>query len=369
MEKFERKKIDKPKPEKKHEVKHEVKQEARQELQVKKSPEKKSEIAEGLDKSKECFQGALKNMYGLSCYIDSVLMILFTVLHKFTEKYIEKPNFKRNDVCSNNPQDDYKIRENIRKEFINLFNQVKGLKSDQITCVNFSRLTEECQNPVFERFNISPSGNMRDASEFLSFISTVFELDRLLKYTETKTISKLSGKTEVVTDVIETNPIWVIYPDQINKFDNTEDMLSYDTLIVPDSGDTLTITEKKEIKHTVDILFIDIRRLSLKSGASMYDLNNPNNTVFNTKIIYPTDIIDINNQRLVLVACVVFNNRHYTSFLRCNDKWYHYDDTMSPKINLYASDWDEFVTKNSYFVPKQTTMFVYADTSYFSEWN
>jgi ubiquitin C-terminal hydrolase len=67
----------------------------------------------------ECVQITPLKNFANSCYMDSVLMILFTVLEEFTFNEIIRKDFGevRQPTCDANPAKDKNVREDIRDAF------------------------------------------------------------------------------------------------------------------------------------------------------------------------------------------------------------------------------------------------------------
>ena len=48
--------------------------------------------------------------------------------------------------------------------------------------------------------------------------------------------------------------------------------------------------------------------------------------------VYFPESISLNDKNLELYSIVMYNNMHYTSYIRVGDEWFYYDDIRNPQI-------------------------------------
>lgn len=266
--------------------------------------------------------GHLQN-FEQSCYMDSVLFSLLAVPNVFVEKMLRKKLGKL-DGCN------IELRTKIQQEMREIKKSI--IKGEQTKCVDFRKLLANCQVKGFEDFS---KDEPRDADEFLKFIFRILEVEnnttKRLVY-GTNTLGNISSKDlTLTTKTIDktASPVFDIDYYSIKKGTTQEflkiidDSGELDTTFESDDGDSYKRRIQITQAYSYDYLVLNFQRLGTK---------------FNNQPIIPSpDIILGNGKSLSLNAIVVWEWGHYTSFIKCDNEWWFFNDigTKVSKIGSY----------------------------------
>ena len=86
------------------------------------------------------------------------------------------------------------------------------------------------------------------------------------------------------------------------------------------------------------------------------DVDTLKETFYKTKII-PLKVIKLGDKKLKLFAIIVFENKHYSCYFLCSEKWYYYDDSSVPKIKFVGDHID--LLKHKPLPTKNGTLYFY----------
>lgn len=276
--------------------------------------------------------GGMKNI-SASCYLDSIFMSLFFIPNKFinnTILYSDLTNSINN--CSIPVQEELNnIVENIRNNTI-------------ANCRIIRNIFKLC--PHIDEFH---KGGSKDAIEFLSYILDMFPA--------TNSATKII--TNYVTNNLSSNNISEFITTNINKDNNASIVQFVDSFRLNNSDNLLDIRNFLELEQDTILdeenLFEYInngklelykRRLEVikfvDSEYLIFALQrlDPIEEKFINKNIIPTKFITLDSGRQLCLNAVVVHHgtfAHYTCYLLCNDKWYHYDDLNPSKLKLVGS--------------------------------
>lgn len=290
------------------------------------------------------------------CYIDSVIVSLFITNIKFIEDVIINKEIKprkRNFICVPSSYDDrsleeksyidFEIRRKIQNKLRLLYNYIRNKNSSKVdlTCNELRHTISLC--PTDDTYYLKIMG---DSSDFLKYILSLFETNvlRIQKtfYGTNNTEAIKPKNLKKIYDYVENESIIQnIDIDKLNlnprknykisKFlDYHEDLLD----------DNLKDKKIKNFERTIiSKKIIDSPMIIFNFYRLFEDVDTLKETFYKTKII-PSKIIklDKNEKQFKLVSIIVFENKHYTCYFLCNEKWYYYDDSAVKKI-IFIGDY------------------------------
>lgn len=262
--------------------------------------------------------------YNNSCYIDSVLISLFTpnnngnVLREILLHSIENDN--RSNICCSDLNLSKQSRKLIQKELSYLFLSINKKGDYNIKNIsNLRKLFKNCKH--IEDYS---NNRMKDPAEFISYIFDLFNVCAI--------------KKQLVYGII--NPKEVKLIDK--SIDNNASVVITHILNSPISLEKL-VEQNETNKITFnrgDDNFIGTLTMINLIKAPFIVFHIQRNTIYNSfnlnKVTSP-DIINIGKTNYKLSAVIVFNSNHYTAFFRKSSNWYYYDD-MSPNVMIKSDD-------------------------------
>ena len=289
------------------------------------------------------YQICKKNIKGLSwtnnsCYLDSVLMSLMSIDTNFFNRFIKKSD------------NDDEIQQTIKKELRSI---KKNIDKDN----DISDLRKILKNSEYAKHNFH-KGNMGECFEFVNVLLNILDINNIA----TKEI-KVYGSNDVVTKNPSDMTITSTFTDE---HASVVQFIPYYTINdVYDGYESRNFIDYREDSGPLDDdnLFIDEvtkkvykRRIYttklINCPFLIINLERLNGRKFNKKTIYPTLFVTLNNlEKMVLSAIIVYENRHYTAYIRCNDDWYLYND-IDDDVYEYIGEYDDIlnienVTKRS----------------------
>jgi hypothetical protein len=284
---------------------------------------------------------------GNSCYQDSVLLALFAIPNNYIDMNILEKNVKnisknknREIKCSEVYDQDYKYRKNIQKELREITVSIRGLKNVKY-CSGLRALLRNCPSFGGQKFYETDTN---DAGEFLQYLFSLFEVEGVeLEKTvylsndiETNRLKKMKVSTSrrqkispifMIQSSFSENPI--VLQSQIYTVDDA--VFDKKNLVASESGGKFRRRiETTEIIDAEYIVFYD-NRLGFEGRTN--------------KAVIPSETLKIRNRELSLHSVVVHRNVHYTAYIKCNNKWYYYNDLSG--INLFTDDF-EYLLKHSF---------------------
>ena len=275
-----------------------------------------------------------KNIKGLSwtknsCYLDSVLMSLMSIDTNFFNQFIKKSD------------DDDEIQSIIKKELRSIKKNID--KDNDIT-----DLRKILKNSEYAKHNFH-KGDMGECFEFVNVLLNILEINNIATK-EIKVYGTNDVNTKNPTDITVTSSF-------IDEHASVVQFIPYYTINdVYDGYESRNFIDYKEDSGPLDDdnLFVDEvtkkvykRRIYttklINCPFLIINLERLNGRNFNKKKIYPTLFVTMNNfDKMVLSAIIVYESRHYTAYIRCNDDWYLYND-IDDDVYEYVGDYDDIL--------------------------
>ena len=249
----------------------------------------------------------LKTFKGLtnfsnSCYLDSILIALFSSYHRVIVQLILQKDISR---LKKQWKGD---TSRLQYELFELAKYISGsTNEEEKTCNRLRNLCTSSQN--FDGVE------MQDAGEFLLFIFGIFEVETTTKHRITYVTNNLEDNDDLVTTFSETqisSPMLTLFLNKPYLQNLKESLYSVEDSIL--SNDNLY---KGYYRRRIEIN---------KVISSIYIIVNVQRTDYR-----PVEIprkIGI----LKLHSVVCFYKQHYVCFSKYNHNWYYYDDTASNKV-------------------------------------
>jgi ubiquitin C-terminal hydrolase len=281
---------------------------------------------------------AFKNYGGFSCYMDS---ILFGILS--SDNYITRNIFTENEPSEATKK--YCSNVNDINEYINsikntISNLKQQLETDTISCYPLISQLKKCNTNV----NKLLSGDQQDDSEFLITFMNIFDLKPTL-INNKKYVSNDNENWLLLDESnIRTNILTVNLPELPNDYEllslyQKENIIDYSSN--PSLGpkkDNIVYQYLKEKNSIIEsnTLIFHIGRYMYNSQTHIYEKNT-------IPIEFEEFILEKPDKYFELYIVTVhsggLSGGHYTSYIKNNGRWYHYDDIESnDKLRLVA--WD-----------------------------
>lgn len=239
-------------------------------------------------------QTLLKNIGSWSCYIDSALMLLFydpsvLVLREILFKDVSSFYNEYTQRCEIE-----EIQEFLKK----LTDQINGLsnKTEILTkCVPLVKKMKDCGIGVLqEKIGEVPQERSQSSTEFINYLFNLFQVPKYV-----------NNNIENIGEILE-------YMHLVNTHD-----FAHNKIYQHD-----TIPSKTLIKDREDLLLIRIQNV----GTNQSTPNEILKTTYDEHTIYKLKGVLINSTKKEK------KSGHYTSYIRCGDEWYLYND--QPKFQL-----------------------------------
>lgn len=295
---------------------------------------------------------------GNSCYQDSTLLALFAKPNDFITTYILESDLNklnREIVCSDDHIEDHKIKSSIQKELIRITKSMRKEvnESEKVEyCSGLRRLLRKCPGQDFY------STSTQDAGEFLQYIFGLFRVEGMFKNTKVIVTNELSNKVKnyvVINEKVQqSSPIVLIPAHSIRKgkidsyLNQTEDAIfdSENLYRGPDNKKYKRRIEKNSVVFANYLVFY-VQRL-LTEEERIYEKILPVQSIRLPEMYHD----------LELSAIVVHRSNHYTTYIKCDDNWYYYND-MSQDIVSIGSYEDMLKEKTRPNVCKEGILYFY----------
>ena len=294
------------------------------------------------------------------CYIDSVIMALFTTNIKFIEDTIiykdVKPRRRRFSCVpkaykDRNMEDksyiDFEIRKKIQDKLRLMYSYIRNTNnknntnslSIKLTCNDLRDTISLC--PTEDQYYLKTMG---DASDFLKYILSLFNT-RVLKINKTvygtdnidaanpRSLQKIYDYVEIDSIVQDINADRLIKNKKykIDKFLNFREDVDDDDKIKSHKFER-TIMSKKIIYAPMIIFnFYILYQDEETLKEHFYKIN-----------IIPSKNIKIEDSKFNLCSIIVYKNMHYTCYFMCANQWYYYDDTALQTIK-FVGEYDDLL--------------------------
>lgn len=304
-------------------------------------------------KNSECKFIGLKYT-GNSCYQDSTLLALFAIPNDFITKNILRKDLRsmqnREISCGRN---DYENRSAIQKELQRITGSMRGELPTVDYCSSLREILKQCPSPGRQAFY---GTGTQDAGEFLQYIFAIFQVGGVLRVRTTIVTNDLDGFRGKIVNQIEeqTSPIVLIPAKEFPKIDIdyfldvTDDAIfdSKNRYKAPDG-----ILYRRRIERTTilkgDYIVFYAQRLHVDGGKQIRTYNQ----------IIPSETIRL-NKTLHLFAIVVHRNAHYTTYIKCEQRWFYYNDLSSNIVPI--GTYDEMLRqKNEPSVQSEGVLYFY----------
>jgi hypothetical protein len=277
------------------------------------------------------------NYTGNSCYQDSTLLALFAIPNRFITRNILEKNItaisnmaNREIQCGRNVKEDLQRRKDIQEELVRISKSMRGELPEKERveyCSNLRALIKECPSASRQAFH---GTGTQDAGEFIQYLFSLFQVGGVFRGRTTIVTNDLRDEPEnmVITNQLieETSPIVLIPSQKIletercnikNFLNNMEDSIFDDENKYRASNGILYNRRIEQTSvGTGDYLVFYAQRL--------YVNGNKQDRTYNEVI--PVETIEL-DKNLGLFSVVVHRNEHYTAYIKCDEKWFYYNDT------------------------------------------
>jgi hypothetical protein len=339
----------------------------------------------------------LRNVSGVSCYLDSALFLLLAIPNKHIDKYMLQKELTASNIgkmCS--ATDDQKnleaavaIQDELNRIAFKIRNGPNLSDSSKLECRNLWRiLKRHCKNPpsIFHRFY---EVEQKSPSDVLKFLFQLFAFDSTWRLSMTSTTSWKRTPADkkfnpAYKSVITTNNIsciWEVPFEIIMQTPRTDlrRLLSQtDTTTLsqenPHYADQDQVTRQNPLFYYKKVtkldkmppfLVFDIARVNVLTGRYIQTEINPNQ-ILQDMALYgiivqrgygddddEDDDEDTDDQQGYGVTDI--GGGHYTAYFKCKDVWYEFDD-MGAVITCIGSY--ERLVKNT-DVARRGVMYMY----------
>lgn len=292
-----------------------------------------------------------------SCYIDSVLISLLLIPNKFitnnilSDLYINSDS-KKYSICRDkitygtlSYKNDLQKRGIIQDELRNITSHLRNGGTERKNCINLRRLLQNCNNPVSTWW----TGNMEDAGEFLKYIVLMFIPDVLIFEQITTGINTTNNFTRVTIKRIQKGHI-VHTIASTNIIDNTN--ISYYIDYTEDVVGEYINDRYKYNKKTERIRII-------YAPYIIFHVERLQERRFINKVIIPDKYINISKNNFELSSVVVFLHNHYTSYFKCNNTWYYYNDIQKKDLYKKVGTYEKLLLLPNTYIKTNATLFFY----------
>jgi len=258
-----------------------------------------------------------------SCYIDSVLMILFAVPYEeITTHFLEK------DLATLPTNQQWSIellsnRERVQKILLEMTHDIRHGTID--TCSPLRKALSYCDLP--QPFH---KGGKQDASEFLIYLFTLFQVDTAKMERVTKGADSQDGPFATTSTLVDGHTIPVI--DILPPKKYNDKVVSLSLFLKQEVNEKLEdwkYAYRQEITTYTDASFLifNVRRLQEGNRFSKFPIAAPNKMKLESgKVLHWRGVVCHNG------------TNHYVCFLKCNDEWYFFNDMKSKSLKLVTLD-------------------------------
>ena len=278
------------------------------------------------------------------------------------------------------------VYTNIRsymKEYFNIYYKYDKIKITDIKVNNTSILTDtEKFNNIIADLKDTWSNKQLDISEYISYIQIIFNDTffnlpiKLQKKTskvyknsiDIKDSDDIETQKDIIYKSISINYDYNIIPDNIiihigidtdyNMKENNYKLYNYNItdVTVKDKNTNIDKISWSEDKYAT-IGTEHIYTKNLPKARYLQFSNNNNKNIFPSEKLFLNDKTYNENSEnsentpfLSLQSIIIFEmgnkkeysaeSGHYTCIFKCNDKWYLYNDTYTPKVSMITPDGD-----------------------------
>lgn len=274
---------------------------------------------------------------GNSCYLDSSLFSLFAVPTTFVDdNIINAILLPRNRplVCATNgsSQVDLENRRTVQKQLRTIVKHIRGGGEGVKYCTDLRRALRKCPNAENYYDN-----NMKDAGEFLTYILEMFDTDVAVKETITYYTNNVTDVMPSVQDLVKSDNVNIDRRASIIQFVDSFRLSTYsnnkDHNIRQFLSDIIDSGEFDDANKPYYRGLRYNRRISITNLIStpylifrFQRLHPITEGILQTRII-PSQTLTLDvDARFILSAIIVFQAQHYTSYFRCGNDWYFYND-------------------------------------------
>lgn len=258
-----------------------------------------------------------------SCYIDSVLMVLFAVPCEEITTYLLKKDLATLPTNQQWSIEPLSNRQRVQETLVEMTHAIRNGTID--TCSQLREALRHCDLP--QPFH---KGGTQDASEFLIYLFTLFQVDAAKMERVTKGADNKDGPFATTSKLIDGNTIPVI--DILPPKKHHDKVVPLSIFLTQESNEELEdwkYAYRQEITTYTDASFLifNVRRLQEGNRFSKFPIAAPNK-------------IKLASGKVLHWQGVVCHNgtNHYVCFLKCNDEWYFFNDLKSTSLKLVTLD-------------------------------
>ena len=298
-----------------------------------------------------------------SCYIDSVLLCLFTQESIFTEsllnKNIEEFHYDLLD-CGQNREEDIQNKRFIQTELRSIQNFILGNTEEDIKyCSDLRDLFKKCHSLI--QFSTKQPN---DSALFLQNILNILLPDETSHVNHTESIYDTNDNlvdfnvyTNCNDSIIYNIPVNIVKDISPKNPKNIKDFLVQQIDNVLERNDQIfRKIENIELIYTPYLIF----------NVTRTDYDHKNNRIKN---IYKPIGLDMmiqlpNGQEFILTGVVIWHSGHYVCIFKFKEYWYFYNDNTKHKIIKYGT-FDNLIQSihKNYNPFKKGTMYFYTPTN------
>lgn len=258
-----------------------------------------------------------------SCFIDVILVSLFLTDDTFIGDNILKDDSIEANICRSGG--DTTIKDEIRNELVKLFIGIRTPNlSERLTTTLLKKAMVKCP----ANFNNFGDNKMNDSSHFIRFLFDLFPK------THTTTLLEDGERTYK-------NPPYYI--------------VDSDTLISINKGITIGELLRDNEYGVFDSEFLAVCLERTTGGGEWVGSH-----------VLPTETITLNGNKLSLLSVIVWDDFHYTCYLKCGDVWYYYDCDSDDDLYSFTTvgTYLDMLRDDSYKALKSSITVLYSKNKY-----
>jgi len=315
-----------------------------------------------------------------TCYLDCVLFMLLALPSRYIENNILSAS---TDILAINLKLSKRIKlphksskESMFQKFKTQLNEIRMfIRGETDTDVNITKLKKCMRYLVPQSFEDFYDNNQQDATEFLMYLQTLFNLNSAVKfrYTFGTNILDRNNNFEDATETSRsTEPIFIVQipTEKIKKYTRKGMTTQYPIKIVDDSGELVNSNRLayKEDEDTPVVYFqrrFDIGIISnnkeypgnyLVINAARIGVESTGNILYHQTEIIPLESITLYEGKELFLSGLIYHQGvakgelgnemtcgHYLCIYNCDGVFYEYDDNPAghhykmKKIGDYAA--------------------------------
>lgn len=296
-----------------------------------------------------------------SCYIDSVLVALFTipnqvVIQKILEQDLNKlahSNIKLFTECIQNGKanriQDVMGRKPVQAALKEIAEYIQGGSKSAQTCVNLRGALRHCTKAP-EMFS---GHGTQDAGEFLTYIFNLFQVDVATHIVQVYAAPWEGGPWQETVELINRNESPIIDIDVNALVKNTPLSVYTHSITITPVTDWAQGKWKKNVNtYLSPYLVFRVYRLFADGQINQ------------TPLVPEETIRLIDDSILYLTAIVIHTGAaHYVCVVRCGNIWYYYDDLAASGQFQFLGKYKNMLNMKKYNPKSLGVLYFYTQTS------